>query len=79
MPKRRLQEQTLKRLPPPFNKIRACFKWYIYNRVDPPVWPFEGIPKMTLHARIRQTLKESPSGDLGMKDVLSIPMMLAGF
>jgi hypothetical protein len=29
-----------------FNKLRMCVfpKWYIYNKIDPPVWPFEGTP-----------------------------------
>jgi hypothetical protein len=42
-----LQRQTLATLKAsPFNKLRFCVfpKWYAYNRVEPPVYPFEGQP-----------------------------------
>jgi hypothetical protein len=40
-----LEEQTLKTLASaPFNKMRMCVfpKWYVYNRVEPPLYPFAG-------------------------------------
>ncbi|MFO0808233.1 MAG: DUF5060 domain-containing protein [Gemmataceae bacterium] len=42
-----LQKQTLATLKAsPFNKLRFCVfpKWYAYNRVEPPLYPFEGTP-----------------------------------
>jgi len=40
-----LEEKTLATLKAsPFNKLRMCLfpKWYAYNRVEPPLYPFEG-------------------------------------
>ncbi len=40
-----LEEQTLKTLAAaPFNKMRMCLfpKWYHYNQVEPPLYPFAG-------------------------------------
>ena len=40
-----LEEQTLKTLASaPFNKMRMCVfpKWYVYNHVEPPLYPFAG-------------------------------------
>jgi len=42
-----LEEQTLQTLAgAPFNKMRMCLypKWYHYNQVEPPQYPFEGQP-----------------------------------
>jgi hypothetical protein len=42
-----VEEQTLSSLKTaPFNKVRMCVlpKWYAYNRVDPPLYPFAGKP-----------------------------------
>ncbi len=42
-----LQRQTLATLKAsPFNKLRFCVfpKWYAYNHVEPPLYPFEGQP-----------------------------------
>jgi hypothetical protein len=42
-----LQERTLKTLATaPFNKLRMCVfpKWFVYNRTEPRLYPFEGTP-----------------------------------